>query len=160
MSPGTCIHFTGIGSGGCCRAGVNYADAFDGTMAGIMFRLPCMQFRVVAADGRSTSIRAGEPEIRKEIDRRDQQMIPCALYLEPTPEQVQTDRAEKYAALNRTFAAIKVAQQWRVNPKPRQDRREVIECPVCKGKLHLAQSCYNGHVRGKCETKGCVSWME
>ena len=37
---------------------------------------------------------------------------------------------------------------------------EVVECPACNGKLHLSISSYNGHVHGKCETAGCVSWME
>ena len=39
-------------------------------------------------------------------------------------------------------------------------KAEVIECPVCKGRLHLSQSGYNGHVRGKCETKDCLNWIE
>jgi hypothetical protein len=39
-------------------------------------------------------------------------------------------------------------------------KAEVIECPACKGRLHLRQSSYNGHVHGHCETEGCVSWME
>lgn len=36
----------------------------------------------------------------------------------------------------------------------------VKTCPVCQGKLHLSHSGYNGHVWGKCETDGCLSWME
>lgn len=39
-------------------------------------------------------------------------------------------------------------------------KSEVIECPACKGRLHLSQSSYNGHVRGKCETTDCVNWIE
>jgi hypothetical protein len=47
---------------------------------------------------------------------------------------------------------------WR--NKPPKGKEEVIECPACKGKLHLSQSSYNGHVHGHCETADCVSWME
>lgn len=36
----------------------------------------------------------------------------------------------------------------------------VKTCPVCGGKLHLSHSGYNGHVWGKCETEGCLAWME
>jgi len=36
----------------------------------------------------------------------------------------------------------------------------VVECPVCKGKLHVSHAEYNGHVHGKCETEGCLAWME
>lgn len=64
------------------------------------------------------------------------------------------------AELDKAVAALNVASAWRVTPKPANDRHEVIECPVCKGRLHLSQSAYNGHVHGKCETEGCVSWME
>lgn len=36
-----------------------------------------------------------------------------------------------------------------------------MACPVCKtGKLQYSRSSYNGHVHGKCETPGCVAWME
>jgi hypothetical protein len=164
MKPGTCIHYTGLSLGAhgsdCCAKGVNYREAFDGRRDGIMLRMPCVQYRMVAADGRSTYIKAGAPCMRKEIDRRGEAMIPCEHFQEPTAEEVEADRRESDAFMNRTIAALKVASEWRVKPKPAQDRREVVECPICKGKLHLSQSSYNGHVHGKCETPNCVSWME
>ena len=64
------------------------------------------------------------------------------------------------AHFEKVLLGLKVAAEWRVKPKPKQDRRGVVECPACKGKLHLSQSSYNGHVHGNCETTGCVSWME
>lgn len=163
MSPGTCIHYTGLlfDKGTCtCRAGVDMRATFGDEKPGIFLRMPCIQFREVPAHGRGTYCKPGEPTIRKEMDRQDQIMIPCALRVEPTAEQVEKDRRDKDAAMQRTLAAIKVASQWRVKPKPAHDRREVVECPVCKGRLHLSQSSLNGHVHGKCETEGCVSWME
>lgn len=63
-------------------------------------------------------------------------------------------------SLANTMKALKLAGEWRVKPKPQQDRRGVVTCPACKGRLHLTQSAYNGHVYGQCETKGCISWME
>lgn len=36
----------------------------------------------------------------------------------------------------------------------------VETCPVCNGRLHLSHASINGHVHGKCETEGCVAWME
>lgn len=109
---------------------------------------------------RGTYIKAGEAEVREEIDRRGQVEIPCALLQLPTAEQVQESRLSCDAHWEKTIVALKVASAWRVKPKPAQDRYEVIECPICRGKLHLSQSSYNGHVHGKCETEGCVSWME
>ena len=37
-----------------------------------------------------------------------------------------------------------------------------IDCPVCGGieKLQYSRSGYNGHIRARCETDGCVAWME
>jgi hypothetical protein len=48
--------------------------------------------------------------------------------------------------------------EWR--KKEPIGKSEIVECPVCKGRLHLSQSSYNGHVHGKCETPDCVAWME
>lgn len=62
--------------------------------------------------------------------------------------------------MDRMTVVMPVVGKWRIHPKPKLDRREVIECPKCKGRLHLSQSSYNGHVHGRCETEDCVSWME
>lgn len=75
------------------------------------------------------------------------------------------EEAEKRAdAIERAIKRMELTQPtisaWRTKPKPAHDRREVIVCPVCKGKLHLSQSCYNGHVHAHCETKDCISFME
>jgi hypothetical protein len=40
-----------------------------------------------------------------------------------------------------------------------QSVSEVVECPACKGRLHLSIF-YNGHAHGHCETEGCVEWVE
>lgn len=36
----------------------------------------------------------------------------------------------------------------------------IVECPECKGKLHMTVSSYNGHTRGRCATERCFSWIE
>lgn len=161
MTPGTCIHFNGLrgDDSRCCKAGVNYADAF-GKEPGVFLRFPCIQFDTRPANGKGTYVRHGQATVRIERDRRGATMIPCAQYREPTAAEVEAYQIDTDAQLNRTYAAIRVASAWRVKPKPAQDRSEVIECPICKGKLHLSQSAYNGHVHGQCETEGCVSWME
>ena len=161
MRHGTCIHYNGLGiaDNKCCKAGVNYTDAF-GKEPGVVCRMPCIQFYVKPTHGKGTYVKAGEPWVREEKDRQGQQEIPCPSFLLPTEEQIQEHRKETDAHMEKTFAALKVVGEWRVNPKPASDRAEVIECPVCKGRLHLSQSAYNGHVWGKCETTDCVSWME
>jgi hypothetical protein len=163
MNAGTCIHYNGVigtTDDHKCQAGICYRKVFDGSKPGILLRMPCIQFHTLPAHGRGTFIRSGDDTVRKEFDRRGQVMIPCALYQEPTPEQIEADRIETEKAFANTVAAIKVSSEWRVKPKPEKDRSEILQCPICEGKLHLFQSSYNGHVRGKCETAGCVEWME
>ncbi len=75
------------------------------------------------------------------------------------------ESAEKYSdglelALVRLTIVDPVISKWRAYPKPKTGRRDVLECPVCKGKLHVEQSSYNGHVRACCETADCVNFIE
>lgn len=85
----------------------------------------------------------------------------CAKYQEPTPEQVAESEREIEEALDRMRLVMVAVRPWRTWSKQNRVAKEgVIECPACKGRLHLSQAAYNGHVWGKCETKGCASWME
>jgi hypothetical protein len=150
MKYGQCIHFTGVQHKLCGR-GVRYDQFAPG--------MPCIQFMQRSARG-GTYLKAGEVPNETKPYPGAQPKERCPFYAEPTAEQVQADRAAMDAHLEKTMAAIKVAGAWRVKPKPAQDRRDTVECPVCKGRLHLNQSAYNGHVNGKCETADCVAWME
>lgn len=60
--------------------------------------------------------------------------------------------------LQKTVLVMAAISPWR-KKKP-YGKQEIIECPVCKGRLHLTQSSYNGHVHAKCDTENCVSFME
>lgn len=165
MSPGTCIHYNGfMGRFGepeprRCEAGVCYSEAF-GREPGIMTRAPCIAYMVQTANG-STLGKPGDTLFQRPWRLpRTPQPIPCGRRVEPTDEQVLEHQEEAERSFQKTIAALKVAAEWRVKPKPAHERREVVECPVCKGRLHLSQSAYNGHVHGKCETPKCVEWME
>lgn len=100
-------------------------------------------------------------------------MCPCigghkakdVLSICPKWERRSLEHAEKRAdaigeMMDRMEIVKPVVSKWRVNPKPKSDRSEVIECPKCKGKLHLSQSSYDGHVHSHCATEGCVFWVE
>ena len=150
MNEGTCIHFNGV-QNDTCKRGVRYDQFARGK--------PCIQFIQKSARG-GTYLRAGELPAETKPFFGALPKESCAFYEEPTAEQVQADRAEIDAHFVKTIAAIKVSSAWRLKPKPASDRQDVVECPVCKGKLHLSQSAYNGHVHGKCETADCVEWME
>lgn len=89
--------------------------------------------------------------------------LPDALAVCPKWDRKTRAEGEKRADdieafLNRMRIVMPVVAEWR--KKPPLGKREVIECPMCKGRLHLSQAACNGHVHGQCETAGCVSWME
>jgi len=167
MNRGTCIHFNGLRIIGaeyrshCCAAGVNYFSVFDGAKSGMMLRMPCVEYREKSADGRpGTCFKPDQETVLVPVDRRGQEVIQCSLRVEPTAEQVQQDREETEAYLKKMRVTFQVIGAWKTKSKPAQSRAEVIECPICKSNLHLLQSSYNGHVSAKCETAGCVEFME
>lgn len=163
MNPGTCMHWTGWRDANSrCAAGFNYRQIVGPEEFGAFLRLPCIQYALRPVGRLGTYIQPGDRVIRIEVDRKGQSQAQCACYIEPTDEQIKQDRIESDAALRKTMTAIEVASRWRLRPKPKNDRRETIDCPACKGVgvLHLFQSSHNGHVHGQCETAGCVSWME
>ena len=155
MNRGTCIHYTGLRPGSVepsCAKGVDMRETFDGKAPGIFMRMPCMTL--------TRSLDDNNKPVYATRDRRGHQEIPCALREFPTDEQIEQSDRDTKRAFDNALLGIKIAGQWRVKPKPAQDRHEVVECPACKGKLHLTQSSYNGHVHGKCETEKCIHWME
>jgi hypothetical protein len=50
-------------------------------------------------------------------------------------------------------------QAIRADAKEKSRSAGHVECPKCKGKLGYSIARSNGHVWGKCETTGCLSWM-
>lgn len=138
-----CRHYNGLESlrnkDACCGAGVAYS-----TFGPSALRRPCNSNIEWAAVRAKAGIQ--EPT----CDKRSF----------PTQEERDQKDAEFAATMKRTITGIQIASKWRVKGKPSSDRHEVVECPECKGKLHLSQSKYNGHVHGACETPNCISWME
>ena len=82
----------------------------------------------------------------------------CPHWIRRTREmgERRADSIEK--SLHMMSVVMPVVDEWR--KKEPFGKEETIECPECKGKLHLSQSGYNGHVHGICETANCVRWME
>lgn len=105
---------------------------------------------------------AGEPSMTPCIGGHKARDV-LALCLQWQRRSIEQSEARADAidkCIREMTVVMPVVSKWRIQPKPAQDRREVMECPQCKGRLHLSQSSYNGHVHGRCETEGCVSWME
>ena len=142
MNAHDCKHYRHVSRE--CAAGVSYATHTGQTAPGaIRVRLPC-RHRIFAPG----------------TERFQAAIIPCALREEPTTEEVAADEAQSERDWEQVKIALDVASRWRTKPKPTSDRCETVQCPCCKGELHLFQSSYNGHVHGHCETANCVRWRE
>lgn len=134
MRPDTCIHFNGV-MNDCCDKSVNYQKLAGGDLAfGWMLRIPCTGKTVAPVNE-------------------------CQHFQKPTTEQIAQEEADLQDRLARYEKVWPVVAKWR-KEAPR-GKQTVIDCPTgCGGKLHLMQARSNGHVHGKCDTEGCVSWME
>lgn len=133
---GWCIHYQ-YSPGGpsgtpskTCKAGVEY-EQFKGVQK------PCF-----LTDGKSREGAAHCDKLRL-----------------PTPEEMAAREAWSKARTTRLFTVLNGIADWRKQHKGKS-HAEVVECPACKGRLHLSIAAYNGHVHGQCETGGCVAWME
>lgn len=88
----------------------------------------------------------------------EQQIAACPKWLRKTREEAEARANAIDNFMNKMKLVGPAVAEWR--NKPPRGKAEVIECPACKGRLHLSQASSNGHVWGKCETADCVSWME
>lgn len=128
---GRCVHFNGI-QNKACEAGVNY-DQFAG-------KLPCLKSRLFSGQNRPAA-------------------HPCDKQQFPSDEQVAKELAEHAAAEEKFMKLTPLLREMKAKHR-KTGFSGVVECPVCKGKLSLGVSSYNGHTRGKCETKDCLAWIE
>lgn len=139
---------------GHCKAGVVYLDQFgrapkDGNheLDGRYYESSGIFQRICCTDGGKRT--------------EEEQMALCPKWIRRTREQGEKRADDIEASINRMRLVGAALSGWRTwTKKNRVAKQEVIECPVCKGRLHLSQAAYNGHVHGQCETAGCVNWME
>lgn len=138
---GWCVHYRynrGLRQGDpndTCEAGVNYA-----TMREVNFdRRPCF--------------------LDKKTGKSEPDAMPCQFLRRPTTEEIALHEEWIEKRMDRMRIVQVGIADWRKAHKGKS-ASEVVECPACKGRLHLSISSYNGRVHGKCETAGCVSWME
>lgn len=82
----------------------------------------------------------------------------CPKWERHTKEDGEKRALGVHRSIRKMTLANPVIVAWR--KKLPMGKQEVIECPVCHGKLHLSQARYNGHVHGRCETEDCLNWME
>lgn len=145
MRSGLCRHYNGSFHNETCEAGVRYKDVTPRPdEPGSKFREPCNRqpsehgLRVLQNNGPQGVCDKYEPLTEAELREE-------ALLIEAMQRRM--------ALLTELIARVKREHKG-------EDWRGVTECPVCQGGLHVSHAAYNGHVHGRCETAGCVSWME
>ncbi len=130
-----CVHFNGM-QNKTCRAGVTYDEVDNGKRVPYRKALPCF---------------------KPEGDEVEQ--CKCEHLRFRTEEEIQARLDEHEETMRKMTLAQTVIAPIRKEHKGK-DWRGVLECPNCKGKLHVSHSGYNNHVHAKCETPDCVAWME
>lgn len=146
-----CVHFNGV-MNDRCRAGVAYVDVRADSPEPIRYR---------HANGIASS-----PETVYTM----RSSLPCHVSSNlcgatcdkqqlPTPEEV----AAKVGAHQRDIEGLFTARAAIVKRIAANGKSDgVMDCPVC-GKLlslHYSQASSNGHIHARCESAGCVAWME
>ena len=142
---GRCKHFNG-NQYDACKAGINYLQ-LAGPNEGIALRLPCLNPSVFS-------------QRRKELGYS---LSSCPKLDRTTHEEAikQADdiikrREELQKALTAAHADAKLK-----GFRKGLGGSDCIPCPMeCGGRLYYSVSGYNGHMHAKCDTEGCVSWME
>lgn len=135
-----CRHYTtGQGLDVSCAAGVDMAKLTRVSPTGEGFRCaPCIKGDQV-------------PNVLDLCPRWEQHSLEHA--------EAEADRGER--AMERLLLVMPVLAEWKTwAKKNRVGKSEVIECPACKGRLHLSQAALNGHLWVKCETDGCVELIQ
>jgi len=147
-----CRHFTNGADAlnkKCCLAGVHYDDATaKPDVAGSAYRMACHApnedhgMKVLAETGPAGTCDKFSELSEEEL--RQQEIDSEAAFAEATRRMVLVGPI--ISAMKKKYKGKSI--------------KGVKTCPVCGGKLHMSHSGYNGHVWGKCETEGCVAWME
>lgn len=70
-----------------------------------------------------------------------------------TPEEVAEEE-------ERSVRLMTAALQVHVAAKQSPESAGSIPCPICNASVHFAKSPHNGHVHARCETDGCLVFME
>lgn len=144
----TCRHFTGLFGPGMqkhetCAAGVRY-DAVRISHEPIPYERDGVTYRA----SHSIPCLGGSHNLALATCRQ------CAPY---TREEAEADAARVEREIVRMFAARKAITD--VIEKG-AGNHGVIACPECGKRLGYRRAESNGHIWARCETEGCVAWME
>jgi hypothetical protein len=135
--PGWCVEFRSMARHKTCEAGIDYTALNGGSEYRRMHQLPCF-------------IRAGE---------KPGSRIHCEHFKAPNAEDI-AQHGRWIEDRQKLVMSVKMAiSPWRAKHLG-SSMSEIVDCPVCGGRLHLSIKAHNDLVQGACATSGCVSWTE
>jgi hypothetical protein len=147
MDKFTCKHFCGLRDKKC-NAGVAYNSVTPRPgEPGCALRIPCMlpdKFK--------------ERMSPRQIEAM-QEKGTCEKFELPTDAEIAEHEAAIKAVVDRHTKMAPWIRDMRMKHR-KEGFRGVVECPVCKGRLHFTVSNYNGHTSGRCESENCVNYIE
>lgn len=138
-----CVHFNGL-QHKTCRAGCVYDKMDEGRKIAYRSALPCFK---------------PDAEELAKLAEKGIEQASCEHRRFPTEEEIAAYEKEVNDHMAKMELALRVIAPIRKEQKGR-NWSGVIECPCCKGRLHVSHAACNGHVHARCETEDCVSWME
>ena len=83
--------------------------------------------------------------------------VQCPSQCFPTPEDARAKAEERERSMQVTLEGMRRCS------KDANGRRGIVgsvECPKCNGTLRYSVASLNGHLWGRCDTAGCLSWMQ
>lgn len=137
MKRGHCRHFNGVMSN-ACKAGISYEQITQGHD----LEIPCIPGSLLFGRTRAK----------------------CDKFSAPTKEEVELYEAD---AKDRAEFMLKAVELCRSHSEVvlkfevgRHDVGGEVPCPKCNRTMRYVRSSYNGHLRGECQTAGCLKWIE
>jgi len=85
--------------------------------------------------------------------------VECPHLRRPTKEEIDAHLLWRGKRLQLMATVMEGVYDWRVAHRGKS-ASAIIECPACKGQLHVSIAANNGHMSGRCETPGCAAWIE
>lgn len=133
-APNWCTRYRATTQHGTCLAGVPY-DAFHQVP---FVRRPC--FLTDQAESKPGA-------------------VACASLRRPTGTETAMWKTAARGSLERLFTVLAATAEWR-DAHQDQDAADIMDCPLCGGRLTIRITKIKNHMGGQCETPNCVSWME
>lgn len=147
MDKHTCKHFCGLRDKQC-SAGIPYASVTPRPNdPGSALRIPCTlpeKFDNRLSENQRTQLK---------------EKGTCEKFELPTQEDIDKYDADVRRIVDMHMKSVPFAAEMRKKHREK-GFAGIVECPICKGTLHFRVSSYNGHTSGKCETEGCLNYME